>query len=307
MIPLRWNILYIMPTTVQLKQVFDLKVDNSALTGESEPQPRGVDCTNENLLETKNFAFFSTNAVEGTAKGIVVATGDQTVMGRIAGLTARLQPNKTPIARELDHFMKIISVWACFLGVVFGSAALAMNYSWIEASLFLIGIIVANVPEGLLATVTVCLSVTAKRMAAKNCLVKNLEAVETLGSTSIICSDKTGTLTQNKMTVCHFWCDNHVSCADSTPEQTDAKDYMQSEGFKTLMRCATLCNRAEFLQGEDQLPVQARKVRGDASEEAILKFVELSKVHGGPAQFRQKNPKILEIPFSSTTKYQVNF
>lgn len=80
--------------------------------------------------------------------GIVCETGDRTVMGRIAGLTARLQPNKTPIARELDHFMKIISVWACFLGFVFGSAALAMDYSWIEACLFLIGIIVANVPEG---------------------------------------------------------------------------------------------------------------------------------------------------------------
>ncbi|XP_066251236.1 sodium/potassium-transporting ATPase subunit alpha-like isoform X2 [Euwallacea similis] len=294
------------PADIRIIQSNGFKVDNSALTGESEPQPRGTDCTSDNLLETKNFAFFSTNAVEGTAKGIVVETGDHTVMGRIAGLTARLQPNKTPIARELEHFMKIISVWACFLGVVFGSAALAMNYSWIEASLFLIGIIVANVPEGLLATVTVCLSVTAKRMAAKNCLVKNLEAVETLGSTSIICSDKTGTLTQNKMTVCHFWCDNKVTCADSTPEQTDAKNYNQVEGFKTLMRCATLCNRAEFLHGEENLPVQARKVRGDASEEAILKFVELSKTHGSPTDFRHKNPKLLEIPFSSTTKYQIS-
>jgi sodium/potassium-transporting ATPase subunit alpha len=221
-------------------------VDNSALTGESEPQFRGSECTSDNILETKNFAFFSTNAVEGTAKGIVCACGDQTTMGRIAGLTARLQPNKTPIARELEQFMKIISVWACFLGVVFGAAALAMNYSWIEASLFLIGIIVANVPEGtlschvstknawfclgLLATVTVCLSVTAKKMAAKNCLVKNLEAVETLGSTSVICSDKTGTLTQNKMTVCHFWCDNKIIHADSTNQQEEAKDYMGREG-----------------------------------------------------------------------------
>lgn len=127
---------------------FFLQVDNSALTGESEPQYRGSECTSDDILETKNFAFFSTNAVEGTARGIVVACGDQTVMGRIAGLTARLQPNKTPIARELEHFMKIISVWACFLGVVFGAAALGMDYSWIEASLFLIGIIVANVPEG---------------------------------------------------------------------------------------------------------------------------------------------------------------
>lgn len=156
-------------------------------------------------------------------------------MGRIAGLTARLQPNKTPIARELEHFMKIISVWACFLGIVFGLAALGMNYSWIDSSLFLIGIIVANVPEGLLATVTVCLSVTAKRMASKNCLVKNLEAVETLGSTSVICSDKTGTLTQNKMTVCHVWCDNTTIMADTSAKQDHANEYNNSEGFKIVV------------------------------------------------------------------------
>ncbi|RZC33428.1 sodium/potassium-transporting ATPase subunit alpha [Asbolus verrucosus] len=327
------------PADIRVIHSQGFKVDNSALTGESEPQFRGSECTSDNILETKNFTFFSTNAVEGTARGIVVACGDQTVMGRIAGLTARLQPNKTPIARELEHFMKIISVWACFLGVIFGAAALAMNYSWIEASLFLIGIIVANVPEGvfsqflyqihvlclvgLLATVTVCLSVTAKKMAAKNCLVKNLEAVETLGSTSIICSDKTGTLTQNKMTVCHFWCDNAVIHADSTTNQEEAKNYTENEsynfaektslffkvavlGFKILMRCATLCNRAEFIHGEEDKPINLRQVRGDASEEAILKFVELSKIEGSPSKFRHNNPKLLEIPFSSTTKYQIS-
>lgn len=294
------------PADIRIIHSQGFKVDNSALTGESEPQYRGTECSSDNILETKNFAFFSTNAVEGTAKGIVCETGDRTVMGRIAGLTARLQPNKTPIAKELEHFMKIISVWACFLGFVFGSAALAMNYSWIEASLFLIGIIVANVPEGLLATVTVCLSVTAKRMAAKNCLVKNLEAVETLGSTSIICSDKTGTLTQNKMTVCHFWCDKKIMNADSTIQQDLAKDYNKSEGFQTLMRCATLCNRAEFVHGEENKPVSSRLVRGDASEEAILKFVELTHIHGNPTDFRHNNPKLLEIPFSSVTKYQIS-
>ncbi|EEZ98712.1 sodium/potassium-transporting ATPase subunit alpha [Tribolium castaneum] len=294
------------PADIRIIHSQGFKVDNSALTGESEPQFRGSECTSDNILETKNFTFFSTNAVEGTARGIVAACGDQTVMGRIAGLTARLQPNKTPIARELEHFMKIISVWACFLGVVFGGAALAMDYSWIEASLFLIGIIVANVPEGLLATVTVCLSVTAKKMAAKNCLVKNLEAVETLGSTSVICSDKTGTLTQNKMTVCHFWVDNKIIHADSTIKQEEAKDYTGNEGFKILMRCATLCNRAEFVHGEENKPVHLRQVRGDASEEAILKFVELTQVEGSPSKFRHDNPKLLEIPFSSTTKYQIS-
>ncbi|KAF2900898.1 hypothetical protein ILUMI_05303 [Ignelater luminosus] len=294
------------PADVRIIQAQGFKVDNSCLTGESEPQLRTPDSTHVNLLETRNVAFFSTNAVEGTARGIVVACGDNTVMGHIAGLTARLSPNKTPIARELEYFMKIISTWACFLGMVFGSAAIALDYSWVESALFLIGIIVANVPEGLLATVTVCLTVTAKRMASKNCLVKNLEAVETLGSTSTICSDKTGTLTQNRMTVCHLWFNTKVVVADNKLDQKEGSKYKSDEAFILLMRCASLCNRAEFMPGTEKVPIQRREVRGDASEAAILKFVEISQVHGSPKMFRQKNPKLIEIPFSSVTKFQVS-
>ncbi|KAK2186782.1 hypothetical protein NP493_189g04015 [Ridgeia piscesae] len=180
------------------------KVDNSSLTGESEPQSRSPECTSDNPLETKNLAFFSTNAVEGTCRGLVIATGDRTVMGRIANLASGLEVGKTPIAHEIEHFINIITGVAVFLGVSFFVIALVLGYNWLDAVIFLIGIIVANVPEGLLATVTVCLTLTAKRMASKNCLVKNLEAVETLGSTSTICSDKTGTLTQNRMTVSHM-------------------------------------------------------------------------------------------------------
>merc|ERR1719427_302854 len=158
------------------------KVDNSSLTGESEPQARSPEFTHENPLETRNLAFFSTNAVEGTCLGMVVNIGDNTVMGRIAGLASGLEGGQTPIAKEIEHFIHIITAVAVFLGVSFFIIAFILGYNWLDAVIFLIGIIVANVPEGLLATVTVCLTLTAKRMAAKNCLVKNLEAVETLGS-----------------------------------------------------------------------------------------------------------------------------
>ena len=181
-----------MPADMRVVEATGMKVDNSSLTGESEPQSRTKEYTNENPLETKNIAFFSTNVVEGTAKGIVINIGDNTVMGRIAGLASGLESGQTPIAKEIAHFIHLITGVAVFLGVSFFIIAFILGYHWLDAVIFLIGIIVANVPEGLLATVTVCLTLTAKRMASKNCLVKNLEAVETLGSTSTICSDKTG-------------------------------------------------------------------------------------------------------------------
>lgn len=136
-----------------------LQVDNSSLTGESEPQVRLADCTHENPLETRNIAFFSTNAVEGTARGIVISTGDRTVMGRIANLASGLEIGETPIAREIAHFIHIITAVAVFLGVSFFIIAFILGYPLLDAVIFLIGIIVANVPEGLLATVTVSLLV----------------------------------------------------------------------------------------------------------------------------------------------------
>lgn len=208
------------PADLRIISSHGCKVDNSSLTGESEPQTRSPEFTHENPLETRNICFFSTNCVEGTARGIVIATGDRTVMGRIATLASGLEVGQTPIAMEIEHFIQLITGVAVFLGVSFFVLSLILGYSWLEAVIFLIGIIVANVPEGLLATVTVCLTLTAKRMARKNCLVKNLEAVETLGSTSTICSDKTGTLTQNRMTVAHLWFDKTVYEADTSEEQT---------------------------------------------------------------------------------------
>uniref|UniRef100_A0A672MFX9 Sodium/potassium-transporting ATPase subunit alpha n=1 Tax=Sinocyclocheilus grahami TaxID=75366 RepID=A0A672MFX9_SINGR len=292
------------PADLRIISGHGCKVDNSSLTGESEPQTRSPDCTHDNPLETRNIAFFSTNCVEGTARGIVVCTGDRTVMGRIATLTSGLETGKTPIAKEIEHFIQIITGVAVFLGVSFFILSIILGYSWLEAVIFLIGIIVANVPEGLLATVTVCLTLTAKRMARKNCLVKNLEAVETLGSTSTICSDKTGTLTQNRMTVAHMWFDNQIHEADTTEDQSGASFDKSSGTWLSLARVASLCNRAAFKAGQDSLPILKRDVAGDASESALLKCIELSC--GSVKAMREKNKKVAEIPFNSTNKYQLS-
>ncbi|CAH8652746.1 unnamed protein product [Dicrocoelium dendriticum] len=292
------------PADIRIISASSFKVDNSALTGESEPQSRTAEYTNENPLETKNLAFFSTNAVDGGCRGIVVSTGDRTVMGRIANLASGLQVGQTPISKEISHFIRIITSVAVFLGVSFFVIAFILGYHWLDAVIFLIGIIVANVPEGLLATVTVCLTLTAKRMASKNCLVKNLEAVETLGSTSTICSDKTGTLTQNRMTVAHMWFDLKIFDADTTDDQSIANYDKSSPSWMALARIAMLCNRAEFKSGEEDKPVLKRECNGDASESALLKCVELS--FGGVTNYRRMNPKVAEIPFNSTNKYQLS-
>ncbi|KAM4051619.1 LOW QUALITY PROTEIN: sodium/potassium-transporting ATPase subunit alpha-1-like [Anomaloglossus baeobatrachus] len=292
------------PADLRIISAHGYKVDNSSLTGESEPQTRSPDFTNENPLETRNIAFFSTNCVEGTARGIVINTGDRTVMGRIATLASGLEGGRTPIAIEIEHFIHIITGVAVFLGVSFFILSLILQYTWLEAVIFLIGIIVANVPEGLLYTVTVCLTLTAKRMARKNCLVKNLEAVETLGSTSTICSDKTGTLTQNRMTVAHMWFDNQIHEADTAENQSGASFDKSSPTWTALSRVAGLCNRAVFQAGQENTPILKRDVAGDASESALLKCIELCC--GSVRDMREKNQKVAEIPFNSTNKYQLS-
>ncbi|XP_065322042.1 sodium/potassium-transporting ATPase subunit alpha-like isoform X1 [Gordionus sp. m RMFG-2023] len=224
-------------------------------------------------------------------------------MGRIANLTSGISIGETPIHKEINHFIHLITGVAVFLGVAFFVIAMIFDYTWLEAVIFLIGIIVANVPEGLLATVTVCLTLTAKRMASKNCLVKNLEAVETLGSTSTICSDKTGTLTQNRMTVSHLWFDKQIWESDTSELLADF-EIEQTPSFMSIMRIAILCNRASFKPGQDSIPIFHRDCIGDASECALLKFSETAI--GKCAEYQNKNKKIVEIPFNSTNKYQIS-
>ncbi|XP_075764358.1 potassium-transporting ATPase alpha chain 1 [Pelodiscus sinensis] len=292
------------PADIRIITSQGCKVDNSSLTGESEPQTRAPECTHESPLETRNIAFFSTMCLEGTATGIIVNTGDRTIIGRIASLASGVENEKTPIAIEIEHFVDIIAGLAIFFGGTFFVVAMVIGYPFLKAMVFFMAIVVAYVPEGLLATVTVCLSLTAKRLARKNCVVKNLEAVETLGSTSVICSDKTGTLTQNRMTVSHLWFDNQIHTADTTEDQSGQSFDQSSETWRALCKIVSLCNRAFFKSGQDNVPVPKRIVIGDASETALLKFSEITL--GNVMEYRERYKKACEIPFNSTNKFQLS-
>ncbi|OQR92998.1 sodium/potassium-transporting ATPase subunit alpha [Achlya hypogyna] len=301
----------------------DFMVDNSCLTGESEPLKRVPHCTDENPLETKNLCFFGTLIPQGNGKGIVVNIGDFTVMGRIAKLATATGTELTPIAREINHFVHIITGVAVTTGVIFFIIGFIKKLEFQTNLAFMIGIIVANVPEGLLATVTVCLSLAAARMSKKNMLVKNLQGVETLGSTTCICSDKTGTLTQNIMTVANVVYDNRIWDAECSLTPTPTYN-RADDSFHRLQRCATLCNNAVFDEeskfeqivsddGNDLRRGAALDFKtgdkinwdtiGDASESAMIKFVQDKR---DIMEYRQACPKLKEIPFNSKNKYQVS-
>ncbi|NP_001135833.1 uncharacterized protein LOC733327 [Xenopus laevis] len=292
------------PADIRIITSQGCKVDNSSLTGESEPQTRSPEYTHESPLETRNIAFFSTMCLEGTATGIIINTGDRTIIGRIATLASGVGNEKTPIAIEIEHFVDIIAGLAIFFGATFFVVAMVIGYPFLRAMVFFMAIVVAYVPEGLLATVTVCLSLTAKRLARKNCVVKNLEAVETLGSTSVICSDKTGTLTQNRMTVSHLWFDNQIHSADTTEDQSGQSFDQTSDTWRALSKVVSLCNRAFFKSGQDGIPVPKRIVIGDASETALVKFSEITV--GNVMEYRERFKKVTEVPFNSTNKFQLS-
>ncbi|CAF3430605.1 unnamed protein product [Rotaria sp. Silwood1] len=229
----------------------------------------------------------------------------------------------SPLNVEINHFVHIVTVVAVTFGVIFLIILLALGTRVLQAIVFVIGIIVSNVPEGLLATITVMLALTAQRMAKKKCLVKNLTAVEALGSVSTICSDKTGTLTQNRMTVAHLWLDSEIVSVNLShthdaelvfekpvPDSATGQETTQVDsnrpGYKALIRCAMLCAKAVFKPDEENMskPPLQRQVQGDASETAILQFSEI--VAGKVEEYRAKNKRVCDIPFNSANKYQVS-
>lgn len=183
------------PADIVLFKTNEMKVNNASLTGESEEILRNPEEKTKNIFESANVAFFGTSCTNGQGVGIVFKTGDNTVIGQIANLAQSAESGETPIAKEIDRFIKIVASIAISMGLFFFAINFAFGYTIITNISFMIGIVVANTPEGLIITVSVCMALAAKRMALRKVLVKNLQSVETLGCTSCICSDKTGTLT----------------------------------------------------------------------------------------------------------------
>ena len=194
------------PADCRLIEAFGLRVNTATITGESLPQARNADRHPEvSPLFAKNIVLAGTSVVSGQARAVVVATGMRTEFGRIAHLTQTAGAATSPLQREIVRLSRIVAFLAAGIGGVFFLISQALGLPFWENLLFAIGIIVANVPEGLLPTVTLSLAMATQRMAKRNALVRHLPAVEALGSTTVILSDKTGTLTQNRMSVRRLW------------------------------------------------------------------------------------------------------
>ncbi|MFH1850598.1 MAG: HAD-IC family P-type ATPase [archaeon] len=270
------------PADARLLDMHQLKVDHSTLTGESEPQLRSLNATHEDIMESRNMVFSGTTVLSGNGKALVYATGMGTQLGKIANLTGRTEERETTIHKELSHFVKIITVIALILGVSFFAIGLFLERGVWQNMVYMIGIIVANVPEGLLPTVTLCLSIASQKMARKNALVKSLESVETLGSTTVICTDKTGTITQNRMSVSRIFVNQRSIKA--------GKEIRVPEELTNLL---VLCNNSKATE---------RGYHGDPMEIALLEF---SEKFASPEEIRNSNPRIAEEPFDSNTKRMI--
>ncbi|MFZ5524309.1 MAG: cation-translocating P-type ATPase [Pseudomonadota bacterium] len=190
------------PADCRLIEAFGVRVNTANLTGESKPMAREADHISEvQVALRRNILHAGTSLISGEAKAMVYATGMHTEFGNIARLTQTVREPLSPLQKEIVRLSRLVALFSTLLGVVFFLIGQTIGLSFWENLVFAIGIIVANVPEGLLPTVTLSLAMATQRMAKKNALVRHLPAVETLGAASVICSDKTGTLTQNRMSV----------------------------------------------------------------------------------------------------------
>ncbi|KAI8800792.1 P-type cation-transporting ATPase [Cladochytrium replicatum] len=286
----------------------DMKVDNSSLTGESDPQPRTVGVSSfENPLEALNLAFNGSLVISGDGYGVVIRCGDNTVIGQIAGLTGGEKKRPSPLTVEINRLVIIMSTLAITSAVAFFLVSYFRSGSLNTALAFAIGILIAWVPQGLPATVTMLLSIAAKRMATKNVLVKDLKGVETLGGITMLATDKTGTLTKNQMTVTYLWTSETFSSATSSvsfdaAELQEKPFNLELPGIRDILYISALCTRARF--DKIDVPVDQRQILGDATESGLLRYT--AKILSNIDELGGKYPKVFEIPFNSETKWHMS-
>jgi calcium-translocating P-type ATPase len=238
-----------------------LEVDLSTLTGESAPVTRSAGPAEAGvpLLQAEDVIFSGTACTGGDAEGVVTATGMGTELGRIAALSQRAGSDESPLERQIKRATRLIAFVAIGFGAAFLPVGLAAGLGLSAAASFAIGLLVANVPEGLLPTITLALAAGVRDLARRGALVKRLSAVETLGSTSVICTDKTGTLTENRMRVAAVW----------TPDSQD--DLGQPRQYGRLAAVSAACNGADLADA-------GGKPTGDPTELALLELASQSGI-----------------------------
>lgn len=301
----------------------DLRVNAATLTGESEPVRKLATPTSAEGMtpgEIPNLVLTGTSVAFGSGKAVVYATGMETEFGKIASLTQTVKVELSPLQKEVNRVALVIAAVAIIMGAtLFGVSSLFTQLSMGAAAVFAIGMLVANVPEGLLPTVTLALAMAVKRMAGENALVKQLSGVETLGSTTVICTDKTGTLTQNEMTVRHLWADGQIVDVggigyEPTGDFSSGGAALAAEelaGLGALMASAALCNNARLVEpessgtdrskGDAETGAEGRwGIVGDPTEAALL--VAARKEGFDEAAELEQNPRLQELPFDSRRK-----
>ncbi|MBI4757375.1 MAG: cation-transporting P-type ATPase [Betaproteobacteria bacterium] len=271
----------------RLLEAWALRVNNATVTGESLPKARDAQPSGEeDLLRARNVLLAGTSVVSGEGRAVVFATGAHTEFGRIAHLTQTPRASESPLQREIVRLSRIVALLASGLGGVFFLIGRELGLSFWENFIFAIGIIVANVPEGLLPTVTLSLAMATQRMARRNALIRHLPAVETLGSATVICTDKTGTLTRNLMDARVLYLGGEML----TPAQARTRPQL-IRAQRRLFEDALLCHNLKET-------VVAGKTQwlGDPMEIALERMARLCL--GEPIAY----PKINEVPFDTDRK-----
>ncbi len=288
----------------------DLRVDQSTLTGESNPVRKtsdGVLRDDLSHVEMPNLVFAGTTVSSGTGRAVVCGTGSHTEFGKIANLTQNLKEEPSPLQKEIGNVTKKVSILSVSIGAAFFVLSILLAKSDpAVAFITALGMVVAFIPEGLLPTVTLSLAMAVQRMAKRNALIKRLSAVETLGCATAICTDKTGTLTQNEMTVSNLWMDgsnmeitgvgydasNGKILRDDRPVSRDDKDLSE------LLTTAGLCCNARLLPPDEGS--SRFTVLGDPTEAALL--VVAQKDGLDLKQLNTDIPRLRELPFDSGRK-----